>query len=204
MIRITKFCLAIFCMTFVLTSCNLQKSNAPLPKLEYLEGASKFSIDQFFDSDLRGFAIILDNDDKIIDKIDITSQGSWSGNKGTVKFEYLYKNDRKDYRTWLITKQNSENFSIVGHDFVGSANGRQSGNVAELLYKMNYKFNGDEKEISFVDKVYQVNNSSVIAITELYHKNKKVGKIISSFVKVKTRSTSESKEGEVSQESSGV
>ena len=198
-IKITKFSL-IFAALLALSSCNLGGSKKPLSKLEYLEGASKFDIDKFFNSDLSGFAIILNAEEKVIDKIEIKSTGSWSGKKGTVKFEYIYKNNRKDYRTWLITKKSSEKFSIVGHDFVGSAAGRQNGNVSEMLYKMSYKFNGQEKEINFTDTLYQINKNSVIAITELRFRGKKIGKIISSLSKEKNKAPAKEKIIEASKE----
>lgn len=175
--------LTIFVSLFLITSCELKKSNEPLPKLQYLDGAPKFEIDKFFNSDLTGFAIILDANEKIIDKVEVSASGNWSGNKGTVKFQYIYKNNRKDFRTWLITKQSSEKFSIVGHDFIGEASGRQSGNVGEILYKMRYKFDESEKEIEFVDNLYKATENSAITITELYHKGKLIGKIIGSFSK---------------------
>lgn len=184
--------LALTLSLFLISSCQFKKSNEPLPRLNYLDGAPNFSVDNFFDSQLRGFAIILDKDEKIIDKIEMTASGSWSGNKGTVKFSYIYKNNRKDYRTWLITKQSSEKFSIVGHDFIGAANGRQAGNVSEILYKMNYKFNGTENKIDFVDNIYKVSNDSAVTITELYDNGKLVGKIIGSLVKSGSSNSSDS------------
>ncbi len=185
--RILTIFISVFLIASV-ASCKFKKSNEPLPRLEYLDGTAKFDVDNFFNSDLKGFAIILDENEKIIDKIEMNAKGSWSGTKGTVKFEYIHKNDRKDYRTWLITKKSSENFSIVGHDFIGSANGRQAGNVAEILYKMNYKFMGQEKEIEFVDNIYQTGNDAAVTITELYHDGDLVGKIIGSFIKVRAYS----------------
>lgn len=167
------------------SSCDLMKrGKAPLTQLTYLRGAQKFDISSFFSSDLKGFAIVLDGKNNIIDTIEIASSGSWNQNKGTIKFEYQY-NDKKDYRTWLITKHDSGDFSIVGHDFVGSAKGRQSGNISEIVYKMNYEFNKVESEVEFTDNIYQVNEDSVVVITQLRSNGKKIGKIVGSLQKNK-------------------
>ena len=175
--------LALILMTS--SSCDLVMMNrgkAPLAELKYLRGAENFDVSSFFGSNLKGFAIILDDKNDIMDTIEISSSGSWNQNKGTIKFEYKYS-DKKDYRTWLITKHDSGDFSIVGHDFVGSAKGRQSGNISEIIYKMSYEFNKVESEIEFTDNIYQVNKDSVVVITELRSNGKKIGKIVGSLQK---------------------
>ena len=152
-----------------LTACNLQKKT-PLKPLNYLEGAEKFDVKEFFSKSQEGFAIILDNQDKIVSKFNVKSSGAWEGNKGTIKFQYNYSKDKTDFRTWLVTVDNNNNYTIVGHDFLEPAKGRQKGNVSELLYKMNYEFNRQKSKYSFVDNIYQVDKNSVIIITDIINK----------------------------------
>lgn len=171
-------------------SCNLQKKEPIVTPLEHLEGAEKFNVKEFFDQTSSGFAIALDKNGKIISKHSITSTGSWEGDKGTVKFEFIFSKEKKDFRTWLVTIDDEENFTIVGHDFLEPAKGRQAGNVSEILYKMNIDFNDTKDEYKLTDNIFQVDNKSAIIITEVANKNGVVGKIITSVSKSEAKKVS--------------
>lgn len=180
----------IACFTLLLFSCNVQKKNPVVTPLEYLEGAEKFDIKEFFNQTSYGFAIALDRNGKIISKHSVTSIGSWDGNKGTVKFDFLYSKEKKDFRTWLVTIDDEKNFTIVGHDFLEPAKGRQSGNVSEIIYKMNIDFNNAKNEYKFTDNIFQVDNKSAIIITEVSDEKGVIGKIITSVSKSEAKKVS--------------
>jgi hypothetical protein len=167
-------------LVIVLAACNTQKKQPLLP-LKFLEGAQDFHIKDFFQASQKGYAVIIDSNDEIIAKFKVESSGEWSANKGTIKFKYTYNKDKIDYRTWLVTLDSDSDYTIVGHDFLEPAKGRQSGNVSELLYKMNYELHGSKSATSFVDKIYQVEKDSVIILTNMYREGKYIGKIISAF-----------------------
>ncbi len=166
-----------------LFSCNLEKKKPVVFPVKYLDGAQKFDISEFYNNKSCGFAIVLSNNGDIIDKITIAANGEWGKDRGVIKFNYIYNDNRKESRTWLITKSDDKNFSIVGHDFAGNAKGRQSGNAAEIIYNMNYKLDNQPKEIKFVDNLYLIDKNSLIIRSDLHHNQKRIGKIISSLSK---------------------
>lgn len=191
--KIFKITILAAFLTSALSSCafleqlNSKRNKGVQKPLDYLEKAEKFRVNQFLKGDLKGFAIIQDENGKIIDSFTVKTKGDWEGKRGTVKYHFTYNNGKKDARTWLITVNDKESYTAIGHDFVSPAKGRQAGNVSEILYTLLKEYNGKKQNIEFEDKLYMVNSNSAIVVSKMYVKGKLVGEAIISLSKVKKK-----------------
>lgn len=162
----------------------MQKNNAPLQPLTYLEKAPKVNVKDFFDGDLEGFAIIQDANGKIENSFIVKVDGKWEENKGTVRHNYIYNGGKKDSRTWLITVNDPENYTAIGHDFIAPGQGRQFGNASQVIYTLTYPYKDKKEKIDFEDNLYLVDENSAIIISEMKLNKNLVGKSIISLKKV--------------------
>ncbi len=135
---------------------------------------------QFFNGDVEGFAIVKNSRDEIVQTQIVKMHGKWNGNKGVLNQEITYSKGGSDNRTWLITANSDGTFNAVGHDVYGMAEGKQDGNSAY----MKYSIVTDKQKISFFDKMYLVDNKSMIMISEFNRKNGDSGKVIISLKKL--------------------
>ncbi len=151
----------------------LHKKEAP--KLDYIEGSAKMEIKKFFDGDLEGFAIKQDVNGKITGTFTAKINGKWEENKGVVQFSYRHSDGTKDSRTWLITVNSDNTFDAIGHDIVKAAAGKQIGNAAQSIYSLNIGSKGNKEEVEFEDKMYLVDEKSVIMISSFKAKKSSKG-----------------------------
>lgn len=178
-------------ITVTFSSCAiLNPQQAPKP-IDYLNNGLKMNIKKFFDGKVEAFAIKKDRNGKIIGTATININASWEKNKGVIKQNFSYNNGKKDSRTWLITLENDGTFNAVGHDVASPARGKQVGNAAQSIYSLMLNTSDGKKEILFEDRMYLVNDNSMITISNFRRKNankenpKSSGKYVISLKKVK-------------------
>jgi len=139
-------------------------------KLDSLNNVQMLNIRFFFDGELEGHGIKRNNDGNIVDAQNIKIKSKWQGNKGTLQFDYYHDNQHLDSRTWLITLNPNGTFEAIGHDIIGQAHGKHSGNASQIIYDLMLPDEYNRKiEHHFEDKIYLVDEKSAIMI-------KKVGK----------------------------
>ena len=145
---------------------NFNSKKDPTP-LDYIENSSlKMDIKKFFNGDLDAFAIKQNSGGKIIGTSTIKISGKWDENKGTLQQNFIYGDGTKDNRTWLITLDSDGTFSAVGHDVFVPARGRQIGNAAQSNYTLILPSKNGKEEIIFEDKMYLIDEKSMIMISK--------------------------------------
>lgn len=172
-----------------LASCDAIKNfgankKTELTTVDYLEKAPKIDVKNFFSGDLDGFAIIRDTQGLINDSFTLKVNGAWEGNRGTIRYNYVYNGGKKDSRTWLITINDSTNFSAIGHDFVQTAQGLNQGNSAAVNYGLTTLFEEQKQRIDFEDHLYLVDENSAIVISTMKKGGSIIGKTIISLKKI--------------------
>jgi hypothetical protein len=139
--------------------------------LDYIKNSSfKMDIKKFFNGDLEAFAIKQNASGKIIGTFTIKISGKWDENKGTVQQNFIYDDGTKDNRTWLITLDSDGTFNAVGHDVFVPAQGKQMGNAAQSNYTLILPSKNGKEEIIFEDKMYLVDEKSMIMISKFDNK----------------------------------
>jgi hypothetical protein len=185
-----KISLRFFCTLSILSlisSCSYLQNFAPkasFSELDTVDNSAKLDVKSFFNGDLEGFAISQDQNGKITGTNTIKINGSWEGNKGVVQEVFIYNGGKKDSRTWLITLEDDGTFDAVGHNVSSPAKGRQVGNAAQMIYSLLIPTNGVKEEVKFEDKMYLVDDKSMIKISSFKKGYTASGKNIISLKKV--------------------
>lgn len=153
-------------------------------ELDYLDKSTKIDIKKFFTGDVEAFAIIQDENAKIIGTYSSKINGKWDENKGVIQHNFIDDSGNKENRTWLITLQPDGTFEVVGHDFTKTADGKQLGNAAQMIYSLIVRTKEGKEEVKFEDKMYLVDEKSMILISNFTKPNGDTGKKIVSLRKI--------------------
>ena len=156
-------------------------------ELDYLSGSNnsvKMDIKKFFNGDIEAFGITRNIDGKITGTNTAKISGKWEGNKGVVQYDFTYDDGSKDSRTWLITLNSDNTFSAIGHDVSSPAQGKQAGNSAQLFYSLSLlNKEGGKREVKFEDRMYLVDDKSMILISTFNSRDGNSGTSIISLKK---------------------
>lgn len=162
-----KKILSAILLASLLSSCALLQNFRKPAEIDSLDKGAKFDVKKFFNGDIEGFALIQDQDGKIIDTETLKINGKWDDNKGVIQQNFVYGSGAKDNRTWLITlDDNGSTFEAVGHDVVVAAQGKQVGNAMQMSYTLSISNKGEKQKISFDDRIYLIDEKSAIMISK--------------------------------------
>jgi hypothetical protein len=160
------------------------------PEPDYLsEKSVAADIKKFFNGDIESFAITQDSAGKINGTYTARISAKWEGNRGTIEQKFKHNDGAQESRTWLITIEPDQTFTAVGHDIAMPSKGnKQIGNAIQMLYTLSLPVVGSDgkslqEDISFEDMMYQVDDKSMIMISNVRKNNISNGKIISSLKK---------------------
>lgn len=168
----------------LISSCAMvDKFNKPTD-IDYLERGAKIDMKRFFNGDLEGFAITQDETGKITGTQTVKINGKWEENKGVVQYSVSYSDGKKDSRTWLITANDDGTFDAVGHDVAGPAKGKQVGNAAQMIYTLLQASPQGKKEVKFEERMYLVDDKSMIMVVNIKKGFQASGKSIVSIKKL--------------------
>jgi hypothetical protein len=170
-----------------LSSCAYFENLFPkkqIAELDSLQTAPKIDIKKFFSGDIEGFAIIQNSAGKIIGTTQVKISGKWDENKGEIRQNFIYDGKIKDSRIWLVTVNGDGTFEAIGHDFLAPAKGKQVGNAAQIFYTLNLMYQGSKKPVRFEDKMYLIDEKSMIEISTFNKPNGISGKTITSLKKI--------------------
>jgi hypothetical protein len=169
------------------SSCSLLDGNKIIPPLDYLEKGVKIDIKNFFNGDVEGFAIIQDQDSKIIGTKTIKMSGKWEDNKGVIQHVFTSLDGSKENRTWLITLEKDGTYDAVGHDVISPAQGKQLGNSSQIIYSLRINGQNGKEEFRYEDKTYLIDENSAIMISNVKKGHLSGFKIIASLKKVNNK-----------------
>ncbi len=170
-------------MISLATSCAALSNFSKPSEVDYIDKGVKMDIKKFFNGDVEGSAIIQDENGKIIATQTIKANGKWEENKGVLQQNFVNNSGEKDSRTWLITLNEDGTIDAVGHDVAAPAKGKQIGNAAQMSYALILRKKGEKEEIKFDDKMYLVDDKSMIIISEFKKGFSGKGRAIISFRK---------------------
>lgn len=135
---------------------------AAVPQIDYLNTTSKLNLKTFLNGNIDSYAVTFDENGKIQSTYTAKINGTWDENRGTVRFNYVYNNGKKENRTWLVTFNENGEYSAIGHDFVGEATGKQLGNASLINYNLMIPLKDKKQQVEFEDRIYQIDENSAI------------------------------------------
>lgn len=174
--KITALCASLL---YVLTGCS------SVTVEDYAANTPKLDIRQYLNGKLEAWGVLFDTSGKADLHFHVTMVGSWQGNVGTLKENFVYSDGRKDERIWTITFTDDTNFTATAHDVEGVAVGSQAGNAANMRYVLNaVRSNGDTITLSMDDWLYLVDDKTLVNRTKMRKFGLTVGELMIAFKKL--------------------
>ena len=153
------------------------------PKI-YTKNSPKFDIRSYLNGPLEAHGILQNRSGEVIKTFSVKMVGSWVGNDGVLKEDFVFSDGKTDQRTWEIKVLDDNNFTAKAHDTVGSAKGLQYGNAMKMNYVLKIDVDGKKYDISLVDWIYLVDEKTAINVSAMTKFGFRVGTLTISFKKL--------------------
>lgn len=176
--KITKILLSVFTMG-LLTSCGSHEIQ------DYSNTSPQLDLFSFFSGDLVASGVVRNRSGKVIRHFNADIKASIENNVLILDEYFVFSDGEEQYRKWEISREEGANFTGIANDIVGTAVGSSSGQALRWQYKMKLKSKGREFLISFDDWIFQVNDKTLINITDLTKWGFKVGEVVLVIEKLK-------------------
>jgi hypothetical protein len=152
---------------------------------DYAANTPKLDIRDYLNGNLEASGILFDYSGKADLFFTVKMVGSWQGNIGTLKEDFVYSDGRKDQRTWTITFRDDRTFTATAHDVVGIAKGTQDGNAVNMNYVLDAKrANGETIRLTMDDWLFLMDEKTLINRTSMKKYNITVGELVITFKKL--------------------
>lgn len=153
------------------------------PKI-YQDSAIKFDIRNYFRGKLEAFGTLQDYRGKVIKTFTVKMTGSWQGNEGVLKEDFVFSDQKTDQRQWQITMLDDNNFTAKAGDVVGVAKGQQYGNAMRMQYTLTIPVDNKKYNFTINDWMYLVDEDSLINISSISKFGIKVATLTIGFKKI--------------------
>jgi hypothetical protein len=158
-------------------------SSAIDPKI-YAKNSPKLDVRSYLNGPLEAQGILQNRSGEVIKTFTVKMVGSWKGNDGVLKEDFVFSDGKKDQRTWEIKLSDDNNFTAKAHDTVGIAKGQQYGNAMKMSYVLKIDVDGKKYDISMNDWIYLVDEKTAINVTKMSKFGFRVGTLTISFKKL--------------------
>ena len=137
-----------------------------------------FNPQEFFQGKLVAKGIVTDRKGAVIRRFYCDIIASWDGDEGTLDESFLYSDGKKEKRIWKISFD-KEKGTIIGraHDVVDKALGEIGGNAFHFEYTLKVPVDDSVYEINFDDWMYLLDESTLMAKTEMSKFGLNVGEV---------------------------
>lgn len=132
-------------------------------KLDYYQDTQPTArIEEFFRGPIKGWGLVQDMKGRVVRRFDVTMNGVWSGDTGTLTEDFHYYDGKSQHRVWTIQKQPDGSYTGAAGDIIGIAKGNAKGSAVRWAYQMDLDVKGKTYRVTFDDWMFQMNNGVMI------------------------------------------
>ena len=125
---------------------------------KYIDAKPTFDLKTYFTGPIKAWGIVQDRSGDVVTRFDITMNGSWEGNRGTLVEDFVYYDGTKQQRIWKIVDRGDGTYEGTAGDIIGKAEGISFGNAAQWTYVMDLPVAGSTYRLRFDDWMWAMNN----------------------------------------------
>ena len=138
------------------------------PSIEHYKPQSpKLDIREYLNGKLKAFGIIEDFSGKVVSRFTVDLVGTWDGNTGTLKEDFVFEDGKKEQRTWTINVTDDGSITGTAHDVVGESKGKQQGNSFNMTYTLKREIDGKKMEFYMDDWMYLIDDKHLMNKTRM-------------------------------------
>jgi len=173
--------------------CCLSSCSSPISR--YKNTTPSLVIEDFFNGELTAHGIVKNYKGDIIRHFNATIRASWNEGIGTLDEDFIFDNGEIQKRIWTITPNESKNresneeisgisyYTAVAGDVIGEAPLKVAGNALFLSYLLTIPYKSDAMNVKVDDKMFLVNENTIINESTLYKFGLTVGSITLTILK---------------------
>lgn len=129
---------------------------------QYNDSSPKMSLEEYFSGTILAWGIVQDRKGKVIQRFDITMQGSWTDGVGTLNEDFVYYDGKTQNRVWTIEKITDTTYEGSASDIIGKAQGEVNGYAMRWNYKMDLPVGERTYRITFDDWMFRLNDDVLV------------------------------------------
>ena len=140
----------------VLSACSGPNLN------HYQQSQPPLDLQEYFTGPIKAWGIIQDYRGHVTRRFDVTMNGHWQDNVGTLEEHFDFYDGETQKRTWIITKVAQNQYQGTAGDILGKAQGNIEGSAMRWAYKMDLEVGNNTYRITFDDWMFLMNDGVLI------------------------------------------
>lgn len=147
----------------LLVSALLFFSCSSSSKLDQYETAQpSLDLQDYFTGPIKAWGLVQDRSGNVTRRFDVVMHGSWVGDTGTLKEDFIYYDGETQHRTWTIRKLSSQAYQASADDILDKAEAQVVGNTMRWVYEMDLPVGDTTYRIKFDDWMFLMNDGVLI------------------------------------------
>ena len=133
------------------------------PSVEaYKKTTPPLKLKTYFTGSIKAWGLIQNRSGVVTRRFDVTMNGSWEGDVGTLEEQFQYYDGETQKRVWTITKTADNRYVGKAADILDQATGELEGSAMRWAYQMDLPVGDTTYRITFDDWMFLMNDGVLI------------------------------------------
>ena len=133
------------------------------PSLDHYKGSEPpLNLQEYFTGPIKAWGIVQDRKGHVTRRFDVTMNGTWNGDTGTLVEEFKYYDGETQERIWTIKRIAQNQYEGTAGDILDKAKGQVEGTAMRWAYKMDLPVGDKTYKITFDDWMFLMNDGVLI------------------------------------------
>jgi hypothetical protein len=128
----------------------------------YKDTKPVLDLQTYFTGPIKAWGLIQNRSGEVTRRFDVTMNGTWKGDVGTLEEHFQYYDGETQKRVWTITKTAENRYEGTAGDILDKASGHSSGSAMRWAYKMDLPVGDTTYRITFDDWMFLMNDGVLI------------------------------------------
>lgn len=128
----------------------------------YKDTTPKADIKEYFNGPIKAWGIVQDWRGRVVSRFDVSMQGTWEGDVGTLQEDFRYYNGKQQQRVWTIKKMADGSYEGTAADIIDKASGQTEGSAVRWNYVLDLPIDDTTYRIRFDDWMWVMNDGVLI------------------------------------------
>jgi len=129
----------------------------------YVDQSPKFSLEQFFDGDIKAWGIVQNRSGKIVQRFVVDINATTNGQQLILDERFTYSlGEGAEKRVWKITKNEDGTYTGNAGDIAGAATGTPYGNAFNFAYEMDLPVDDTTYRVNFDDWFWAMDENTMM------------------------------------------
>ncbi|MDG1073820.1 MAG: DUF3833 domain-containing protein [Methylophilaceae bacterium] len=133
------------------------------PSVEaYKKTTPPLNLKTYFTGSIKAWGLIQNRSGVVTRRFDVTMNGSWEGDVGTLEEQFQYYDGETQKRVWTIAKTADNRYVGKAADILDQATGELEGSAMRWAYQMDLPVGDTTYRITFDDWMFLMNDGVLI------------------------------------------